>query len=143
MEHAETYQDHERLIMLALQPMIRELLLVEVADLIAFLTFDQHNQVTDIVDSAVEQFYAPGFIGYRESGYVEVDWNRTPTVQLEMTLNAPSFAFEFSLILDSKAASVKLLNINQLASHKAATHEETLNSLKRAIDVNSVKVEQV
>ena len=60
MTQEDLYQDHEKLIMLAVQPLIKELLLVDVADLIAYLTFDQHNLITDIVDSALEQYFAPG-----------------------------------------------------------------------------------
>ncbi|MEP1206311.1 MAG: hypothetical protein ABJM29_17150 [Rhizobiaceae bacterium] len=132
-------QSHERLIMLAIQPLIKELLLVDVADLIAYLTFDQHNQIADIVDSAAEQYFAPGFIGYREVGSADIDWDTSPSINLQLTMNAPSYSFEFSLTLESKSASIKLQRINPLTPEGAADDETSLKSLERAIDINSVK----
>ena len=145
MAQDDSHQTHEKLIMLAVQPLIKELLLVDVADLIAYLTFDQHNLITDIVDSALEQYFAPGFIGYREIGTAEIDWNTSPTITLQMAMNAPSYAFEFSLILESQAASIKLLSINPLTAGatgeaaNTAQASQSLASLERAIAINSVR----
>lgn len=145
MAQDDTYQAHEKLIMMAVQPLIKELLLVDVADLIAYLTFDQHNLITDIVDSALEQYFAPGFIGYREIGTAEIDWNTSPTITLQMAMNAPSHAFEFSLILESQSASIKLLSINPLTAGaqddvaSANQSSDALASLERAIAINSVR----
>ena len=139
MTQEDLYQDHEKLIMLAVQPLIKELLLVDVADLIAYLTFDQHNLITDIVDSALEQYFAPGFIGYREVGSADIDWHTSPTITLQMAMNAPSHSFEFSLILESQSAAIKLLNINPLAEDSGSSSSGSLNTLERAIAINSVR----
>ena len=139
MTQEDLYQDHEKLIMLAVQPLIKELLLVDVADLIAYLTFDQHNLITDIVDSALEQYFAPGFIGYREVGSADIDWHTSPTITLQMAMNAPSHSFEFSLILESQSAAIKLLNINPLAEDSGSSAAGSLNTLERAIAINSVR----
>ena len=139
MTQEDLYQDHEKLIMLAVQPLIKELLLVDVADLIAYLTFDQHNLITDIVDSALEQYFAPGFIGYREVGSADIDWHTSPTITLQMAMNAPSHSFEFSLILESQTASIKLLNINPLAEEGGSSSGGSLDTLERAITINSVR----
>ena len=139
MTSQDNYQDHEKLIMLTVQPLIKELLLVDVADLIAYLTFDQHNLITDIVDSALEQYFAPGFIGYREVGSADIDWNTSPTISLQMAMNAPSHAFEFSLILESESASIKLLNINPLSDEAGHGAGESFATLERAIAINSVR----
>ena len=135
----EQFQKHERLIMLAMQPMIKELLLVDVADLIGYLTFDQHNLVTDLVDSAAEQYFAPGFVGYREVGHAEVDWNTTPSIGLQLTLNAPSISFDFVLTLGSDAAAIKLLGVNALSDDSDL--DSSLKVLERAIAINSVRME--
>ena len=139
MTQEDLHQNHEKLIMLAVQPLIKELLLVDVADLIAYLTFDQHNLITDIVDSALEQYFAPGFIGYREVGSAEIDWNTSPTITFQMAMNAPSHTFEFSLILESQSASIKLLNINPLSADSASELDKSLETLERAISINSVR----
>ena len=132
-------QPHEPLIMLAIQPLIRELLLVDVADLIAYLTFDQHNQITDIIDSAAEQYFAPGFVGYREIGSAEIDWTTSPTITLQMVMNAPNYSFEFALILQSKSAAINLQRINSLADDDDGDETASLKALERAISINSVK----
>ena len=69
MSDQQDTQAMERMIMHAVQPLIKELLLVDLADLIAYMTLERHNLVADIVDSASEQYFAPGFIGYREVGH--------------------------------------------------------------------------
>ncbi len=132
-------QLHEQHIMLAIQPLIKELLLVDVADLIAYLTFEQHNQVADIIDSATEQYFAPGFVGYREVGSAAIDWDRSPSITLELVMNAPNHSFEFSLILESQVASIKLGRINALSQDVEHDVETSLKSLERAIAVNSVR----
>ena len=132
-------QPHEPLIMLAIQPLIRELLLVDVADLIAYLTFDQHNQITDIIDSAAEQYFAPGFVGYREIGSADVEWNTSPTITLQMVMNAPNYSFEFALILESQSASINLQRINALERDGTDDELVSLKALERAISINSVK----
>ncbi|NKB54687.1 MAG: hypothetical protein GKR97_21240 [Rhizobiaceae bacterium] len=132
-------QLHEQHIMLAIQPLIKELLLVDVADLIAYLTFEQHNQIADIIDSATEQYFAPGFVGYREVGSADIDWDKSPTITLELVMNAPNHAFEFSLILESKVASIKLGRVNALSQNGEPDVETSLKSLQRAISVNSVR----
>ena len=132
-------QPHEPLIMLAIQPLIKELLLVDVADLIAYLTFDQHNQITDIIDSAAEQYFAPGFVGYREIGNADIEWNTSPTITLQMVMNAPNFSFEFALILESQSASINLQRINSLSDDDSGDEITSLKALERAISINSVK----
>ncbi len=131
-------QSHERMIMLAVQPLIKELLLVDVADLIAYLTFEQHNQIADIVDSAAEQYFAPGFVGYREVGSADVDWNTSPSITLQLAMNAPDYSFEFGLTLDSQSAAVKLDRVNALTPI-GDDDQASLKSLERAIAVNSVR----
>ena len=133
------HQSHERLIMLAIQPLIKELLLVDVADLIAYLNFDQHNHVADIVDSAGEQYFAPGFVGYREIGTADIDWNTSPSITLQLTMNAPSHSFEFGLTLESQSASIKLQRINPLTQTDDTSDQTSLKALERAIAINSVR----
>ena len=139
MDQQDPNQNHEKLIMLAIQPLIKELLLVDVADLIAYLTFDQHAPITDIVDSSLEQYFAPGFIGYREQGAVDIDWDTSPTITLQMAMNAPSHVYAFSLILESQTASTKLLSISPLAESSTNDLSNSLASLERAIAINSVR----
>lgn len=130
---------YEKLIMDGVKPIIRELLLVDVANLISYLTFDQHHQIADLVDSACEQFFAPGFVGYREAGSIEVTWDTPPSVKLEMVINAPCHSFEFMLILERATASVKLLKIHDAPTAIGDSPQCSPDILKRAIQINSVK----
>lgn len=130
---------YERLILNALKPLIRELLLVDVANLIAHLTFEQHHQIADLFDSASEQFFAPGFVGYREVGSAKLDWNSAPSITFEIVLNAPCHSFEFSLLLENAAASISILAVNEhsVIMETAAIHP--VNALKRAIELNTIR----
>ena len=129
----------EQLIMDGINPLICELLLVDVANLIAYLTFDQHHQIRDLVDSAAEQFFAAGFLAYRETGSVAVDWNKSPSIKLEMVMNTPCHAFEFLFIFENAAASVKLLNVNEHPDVGGNLPLCSTDTLKRAIEINTVQ----
>jgi len=138
METSPQDRDIERQIMECLRPVVRELLLVEPAEIVAFLKFDKHQNVSDIIDSATEQYFAPDFLAYREAGTVNLDWQSSLSIELQMVINAPSHAFEFLLCLDKDKASVSLNTIRELPG---LTNAETASAaLSRSIRINSVRI---
>lgn len=135
MYTAEKTQDIERLITQTIRPFVKELRMVDLADYVAFLHFDKHHQVADIVDSAAEQFFAPGFLVYRETGSIEIDWGQPARVVLELAMNAPGITYEFTLELDDEAARVSLGYINRAEVTVQAVSPFEL--LLRSVETNS------
>lgn len=103
----------EEMIIGALKPIIRELRMIEVSDFICYLHLNQHNHIGDIFDSACEQYFAPDFFAYRETGRASIDWGKAPTIHLDIMMNTPCYSFEFRLVLESDRASVQLSRINE------------------------------
>jgi len=126
----------ERLIMGCIKPLIRELLMIDPAELIALLRFDRHREISDLVDSATEQFFAPDFLAYREAGKVELDWEKSLSIQLKMIMNTASHAFEFQLNLNKTSASVALIRVSDFPGLNGCPN--ALGALRRSIKVNSI-----
>lgn len=126
----------ERIILESLRPLIRELRLVDVSDYVAYLRFDKHHQVADIFDSAVEQFFAPDFLHYRELGHADLDWGKEPIISLELALNTPTAVFEFTLQLKKTHTSIELGRINRHATVLTDALDDEI--LERAITINKV-----
>ncbi len=130
-------EDLEQMIAHAIMPFIKELRMVPVADYVAFLRFEKHNQIADIVDSAAEQYFAPNFLAYRDRGGIEIDWGKSPKVVLALGFNTPSATFDFELCLDHAKASVCLIRVNERDSKCQSTNIG--HALQRSIELNSVK----
>ena len=126
----------EQMIANALKPFIRELRMVDVADYVAFLHFNQHNQIGDIVDSAAEQYFAPGFLAYRDTGSMSLDWGESAQIMLALGFNTPSATFDFELRLAHDNASVSLMRVNEQETSPGSTNKTHL--LSRSIELNSV-----
>ena len=124
----------EQVIMEALRPFIREMLMIDPAQLIALLQFQKHAEVSDLIESATEQYFAPDFLAYREVGVVNLDWSSSLAICLEMVINAPGHAFEFSLHLEKDAAGVSLNRVSELVGLQDGVNP--VAALKRAVELN-------
>lgn len=126
----------EILIAQAISPIIRELRLIGVADYVTYLHRNEHNQITDLIDSSAEQFFAPDFLAYRGNGKVQIQWDRPPIVELEIIINTSAFAVIFTLFLGAESASINLYDIH----HKddISPLHDLKGELKRAIRINRV-----
>ena len=120
----------------AIAPLVRELRLLNIADLIALIHSEKHHMVADIVESACEQFFAAGFVVYAEKGKVDIDWDTKPTIQLAMAMHVPTLCFEFDMVMDGRAVRINLTDVKRDAD--GPTDHETVNILRRSISVNVI-----
>ena len=137
MPDKELFHRLETEIAQAIKPVLRELRLVDVVDYIAYLRFEKHQNIADIFVSSAEQFFAPGFLSYREAGSVTVDWKQAPTIRLEAGINTPKASFRFAVHLQDEAAFIEMLAIDRLVE----TQNETLDEMAvitRSISLNKV-----
>ncbi|MGN6304326.1 MAG: hypothetical protein ACTHNH_05890 [Mesorhizobium sp.] len=92
----------------AIDQVVRELRLIDVADYIAFIRLEHFACLSDLVDSAAELFFMPGTLRLGHGGEAYVDWGGAPRIVLDLELRPPGVTVYFQLTLTEHDASVVL-----------------------------------
>ena len=92
----------------AIQDVVRELRLVDVADYIAFMRLEQFACISDIVDSAAELFFMPGTLRLGPGGEAIVNWDEAPKILLDLELRPRGATIYFTLHLMDRRAGVEV-----------------------------------
>lgn len=92
----------------AIEQVVRELRLIDVADYIAFIRLEHFACLSDLVDSAAELFFMPGTLKLGHGGEAHVDWGGAPRIVLDLELRPPGATVYFQLTLTEHDASVVL-----------------------------------
>ncbi len=92
----------------AIEPVVAELRLIDVADYIAFIRLEHFACLSDLVDSASELFFMPGTLRLGHGGEAHVDWCGKPRIVLDLELRPPGVTVYFQLTLTEREASVAL-----------------------------------
>ena len=90
----------------AIEPVVAELRLVDVADYIAFLRLEYLACLSDLVDSAAELFFLPGTLKLGHGGEAHVEWSGDPRIVLDLELRPSGVTIYFQLTLTDQNASV-------------------------------------
>ena len=90
----------------AIDQVVRELRLIEVADYIAFIRLEHFACLSDLVDSAAELYFMPGTLRLGHGGEAHVDWSGNPRIVLDLELRPPGVTVYFQLTLSEHTASV-------------------------------------
>ena len=101
--HADT---REAIVATAIEQVVRELRLVDVADYIAFIRLEHFACLSDLVDSAAELFFLPGTLRLGHGGEAHVEWNGNPRIVLDLELRPSGATVYFQLTLTEHQASV-------------------------------------
>ncbi len=91
-----------------------ELRLVDVLDFIGYCRAGQHAILNDIVSSSVELFFKDGTLRYGWAADVELSWQTTPCVLLDMEFHHQDLAVYFCLALREATAGVEIRYIEAL-----------------------------
>jgi len=92
----------------AIQEVVSELRMVDVADYIAFIRLERYANLADIVESAAELYFLPGTLRFGHGGDINVDWSVEPAITLDMELRPRGATVYFSLCLAALKASVEV-----------------------------------
>ena len=87
MLHSNHSQEREDIIANALQGFLSEIRLVDVEYLISFSTLQMFNHIADLVNSAAEHFFVPGFVTFGHGCAVSVGWNLAPIVSFDLIMH--------------------------------------------------------
>lgn len=122
-------QDHadsrEIIVARAIEPVVAELRLVDVADYIAFIRLEYFACLSDLVDSASELSFMPGTLKLGHGGEAHVDWGGSPRIVLDLELRPPGVSVYFQLWLTEHEASV-VLNYVSFQKPCASPEDNTL-----------------
>ena len=92
----------------AIQPVVHELRMIEVADYIAFIRLEHFASISDLVDSAAELFFMPGTVRLGNGGDAIVGWAEAPRILLDLELRPRGATVYFTLSLADRMASVQV-----------------------------------
>ena len=92
----------------AIEQVVRELRLIDVADYVAFIRLEHFACLSDLVDSAAELYFMPGTLRLGHGGEAYVDWGGAPRIVLDLELRPPGVTVYFQLTLTEHEASVVL-----------------------------------
>ncbi|WP_315925496.1 hypothetical protein [Mesorhizobium sp. SP-1A] len=92
----------------AIEPVVLELRLIDVADYIAFIRLEHFACLADLVDSASELFFLPGTLKLGHGGEAHVDWSGSPRIVLDLELRPHGITVYFQLTLTENDAGVVL-----------------------------------
>lgn len=101
--HADS---REAIVANAIQQVVGELRLIDVADYIAFIRLEHFACLSDLVDSAAELYFMPGTLRLGHGGEAHVDWSGNPRIVLDLELRPPGVTVYFQLTLSEHSASV-------------------------------------
>lgn len=89
-----------------------ELRLINVADFVSFIHFEQFGNIRDIVNSSMELYFKHGTLSYGCAADYEVEWDRPPTIAIDMDFHHREVAVSFNLLLCADHAAVTIRSIN-------------------------------
>lgn len=98
----------EVLVATAIQPVVRELRLIDIADYIAFIRLEHFACLADLVDSAAELYFMPGALRLGLGGEAHVCWTGNPRIVLDLELRPEGAVVYFQLSLTATNASVEV-----------------------------------
>jgi len=114
----------------AIEQVIAELRLIDVADYIAFIRLEHFACLSDLVDSAAELFFMPGTLRLGHGGEAHVDWSGNPRVVLDLELRPPGVTVYFQLTLSGDKDHVV---VNYVSFEKPGENPEHNTALLEAV----------
>ena len=92
----------------ALRDFTREMKLVDVVDLVAFVRTEQHGNIADLVKSSAELFFRDDTLRYGMAAGVDLDWDRPPTISMDLEFYNKGVWVYFSLVLGEPENAVNV-----------------------------------
>jgi len=100
--------DREMVVAEAIQDVVSELRMVDVADYIAFIRLEHFSCIADIVQSASELYLMPGTLALGHGGDLRVSWEDKPSIALDLELRPAGACVYFTLHMADQAAAIEV-----------------------------------
>ncbi|RFC64089.1 hypothetical protein DYI37_06920 [Fulvimarina endophytica] len=98
----------EKLLADAIREFVAELRLVDVADYVAYLRFENYANIEDIVASSAELTLKPFVLRFANSGDVNISWGTKPIIGLALEFQHDGVTVHFRLELSAATAAVDI-----------------------------------
>lgn len=105
-----TYE-REKALAEGVRELASDLRLVEPVDFIDFVRSERFANIANLVASSAELFFKPGTIAFGYSGDIDLHWDQTPTVALDMEFRHRHVSVYFRLVLEARQAGVEITHI--------------------------------
>jgi len=92
----------------AIQEVVAELRLVDVADYVAFIRLEHFACLSDIVDSAAELYFMPRTVRLGNGAEAQLAWDAPPRIVLDLELRPRGATVYFALTLAADNAAVEV-----------------------------------
>ncbi|VTZ24659.1 conserved hypothetical protein [Methylocella tundrae] len=92
----------------AIEPVAEELQLIDVADYIACIRFEQFANIQDIVNSSIELFFRAETLHYAWAAEYELDWGGAPEITIAMEFRHRDVWIVFRLVLAGDKTRVSI-----------------------------------
>ncbi|MTH98270.1 hypothetical protein [Roseibium sp. RKSG952] len=125
-------EQQKKAIARALKDVINELKLIDVEDLIAYIRTDHHANISDLVKSSSELYFKQDTLRYGMAASVDVDWDRPPTISLDLEFYHHGVWIYFTLILANPENAINVSCIEMTNSTK--DEDETIRRLVDALE---------
>ena len=123
-------KSRELIVANAIEQVIAELRLIDVADYIAFIRLEHFACLSDLVDSAAELFFMQGTLRLGHGGEAHVEWSGSPRIVLDLELRPPGVTVYFQLTLSEAGNSVA---VNYVSFEKPGENPEHNTALLEAV----------
>ena len=114
-----------------------ELRLINVADFISFIHCEQFGNIRDIVNSSMELYFKHGTLSYGCAADYEIEWDRPPSITIDMDFHHHQVAVSFNLLLCAFHAAVSIRSIS-FATPASSPEEDTLQLVAAIADARLV-----
>ncbi|MBX2806930.1 MAG: hypothetical protein KTR19_13230 [Hyphomicrobiales bacterium] len=102
----------ERLLAQNIVEVATELRMIDVADFIAYIRFENFGNIDNLVNCAAELYFIPNTLRFGQSAEIQSKWSEPPVVVLDMEFKHCDVQMFFRLYLQDKIAR---LNINYIS----------------------------
>jgi hypothetical protein len=92
----------------AIESVVAELRLVDLADYVAFIRLERFASIADLVDSAAELYFMPGTLKLGHGGEVHISWSGPARILLDLELRPKGATVFFTLSLEDVNAGVEV-----------------------------------
>jgi hypothetical protein len=103
--HTDT---REIIVARAIQNVVSELRMVDVADYVAYIKLERFANISDLVASAAELYFMPGTLRLGHGGEAQVCWATPPKIVLDLELRPRGATIYFTLALSDQHAEIEV-----------------------------------
>lgn len=104
--------EREKIIANVMGGFVNEMRLVDPLDLATYLRLDLVANLSDIVDTAAELHFAPGFVTMGQGGDVSGGWSDPLEICLDLVMQPAGAKVHFTLRLQAETAEIRLAYIS-------------------------------